>query len=253
MTYNLTAKEAQPAHWLHLNGTPDQILDRYCVSELLRGWPVYRDASEWKNYRECFADDAYVFSTWSGGLPIDDFIQSSKQSRANGDFVMHRENGILVDLNPSTNRAVGKMKATISQRFTDPATKVEYDVDCDARFIMWCIKKSLPRRAGNPVPGTGLGPRAISGGWKVQYVKLFYEKDKVVPVDGKNVPEFAKEELEKFPYGYRYLAAAQARAGKEVSADMPTLEDGERFWEMYRAMEEWLNGEDVPKRLGISR
>lgn len=63
MTYNLTAKEAQPAHWLHLNGTPDQILDRYCVSELLRGWPVYRDASEWKNYRECFADDAYVFSS----------------------------------------------------------------------------------------------------------------------------------------------------------------------------------------------
>ena len=65
MSYNVTAKETQPAHWLHLNGTPDQILDRYCVSELLRGWPVYRDASEWKNYRECFSDDAYVFTSTS--------------------------------------------------------------------------------------------------------------------------------------------------------------------------------------------
>ncbi|ODM16570.1 hypothetical protein SI65_08077 [Aspergillus cristatus] len=253
MPYNVTAKETQPAHWLHFNGTPDQILDRYCVSELLRGWPVYRDASEWKNYRECFSDDAYVFTTWSGGLPIDDFIESSKQCRANGDFLMHRENGILVDLNPSTNRAIGKMKATITQRFTDPATKAEYDVDCDARFIVWCLKVPLPPRAGYPVPGTGLGPRAISGGWKMQYVKLFYEKDKIVPVDGKNVPEFSREELEKFPYGYRYLGAAQARAGKKVEGDMPTLNEDERFWDMYRAMEEWLNGEDVPKRLGISR
>ena len=63
MSYNITAKETQPNTWLHLNGTPDQILDRYCVSELLKGWPVYRDASEWKNYRECFADDAYVFTS----------------------------------------------------------------------------------------------------------------------------------------------------------------------------------------------
>ena len=63
MSYNITAKETQPTTWLHLNGTPDQILDRYCVSELLKGWPVYRDASEWKNYRECFTDDAYVFTS----------------------------------------------------------------------------------------------------------------------------------------------------------------------------------------------
>lgn len=63
MPYNVTAKETQPTTWLHLNGTPDQILDRYCISELLKGWPVYRDASEWKNYRECFTDDAYVFTS----------------------------------------------------------------------------------------------------------------------------------------------------------------------------------------------
>lgn len=65
MPYNITAKETQPYTWLHQNGTPDQIFDRYCVSELLKGWPVYWDASEWKNYRSCFTDDAVVFTSES--------------------------------------------------------------------------------------------------------------------------------------------------------------------------------------------
>lgn len=79
MSYNITSKETQPTTWLHLNGTPDQILDRYCVSELINGWPVYRDASEWKNYRQCFADDAYVFTSKpflspSSPLPLSLFL-----------------------------------------------------------------------------------------------------------------------------------------------------------------------------------
>ena len=47
---------------------------------------------------------------------------------------MHRENGTLVDLNPVTGRAVGKMKATITQRFMFPEGAC--DVECDCRFIM---------------------------------------------------------------------------------------------------------------------
>lgn len=87
----------------------------------------------------------------------------------------------------------------------------------------------------------------------MQYVKLFYEKDKIVPVDGRSVPEFKTEELERFPYGYRYLGAAQARLGREVVKDLPTLREDEKFWDMYRAMEKWLNGEDVKGRLEISK
>ena len=74
------------------------------------------------------------------------------------------------------------MKATITHRFTFPESQL--DVDCDCRFIFFCEK------------------RAGSNEWKAKYVKLFYEKDKVVSVDGYTAPRFEAAELDKYPKGY---------------------------------------------------
>lgn len=49
----------------HINGTPEDLGDRLAVSELCKGWPVYRDSSEWKNYRDLFAEEAYVWTSES--------------------------------------------------------------------------------------------------------------------------------------------------------------------------------------------
>ena len=69
--YNITEKETQPNTYVHINGSIEDILDRYCVSELCKGWPVYRDASEWNNYRNIFAENgAFVFTSTSS-LPVD--------------------------------------------------------------------------------------------------------------------------------------------------------------------------------------
>lgn len=53
----------------HIDGTQQELLDRLAVAELCKGWPVYRDASEWKKYRSLFAEDAYV---WTGKLESGD-------------------------------------------------------------------------------------------------------------------------------------------------------------------------------------
>lgn len=145
---------------------------------------------------------------------------------------MHRENGTLVEFNPQTGRAVGKMKATITQRFRTTETAgspvLTYDVDCDCRYIFFCKRDP-----------------AQSDEWKVQFVKIIYEKDKVCPVDGKPVPDFPAEELEKYPSGYRYLGAAQARLGHHINTRLATLE--EPYWsKMYECMENWLEGLDDP-------
>ena len=148
---------------------------------------------------------------------------------------MHRENGTLVDLNPATSRAVGKMKATITQRFT--FGNITFDMECDCRFIFFCFK----------------APTSTSGGkreWKIQYSKLFYEKDKVVPVDGETVPTFTKEELNKYPVGYQYLGVAQAKLGHEILGGLPTL-NNQAFYDMYEAIEGWLQGKNVDELLQV--
>lgn len=45
---------------------------------------------------------------WGGFLSVDEFIRVSKEGRQRGDFIMHRENSTLVELNASKLHAIGK-------------------------------------------------------------------------------------------------------------------------------------------------
>ncbi|KAK1989112.1 catabolic 3-dehydroquinase [Colletotrichum cereale] len=194
----------------HVGGTPAELLDRLAVSELCKGWPT----------------------TWSGAQPIDDFIRISIEGGKMGASIMHRECGTLVELNPAAYRAIGKMKATITQRFKH-RDGFEYDVDCDCRFIFFCEKEKMD----------GAGDDDGWRDWKAAYVKLVYEKDKVVPVDGTSAPVFADEVLARYPTGYKYLGAAQSTLGYEIDTKLVTGQDPGSCEKMYQSMERWLAGE----------
>ncbi|KAI0541824.1 hypothetical protein GGR58DRAFT_455064 [Xylaria digitata] len=189
------------------------------------------------------ANNNLIYLAWSKRQSIDSFIEVSKKGKSRGDFIMHRECGTCVDLNPQTRRAVGKMKATITQRFTilgDPERGVEplvFDVDCDCRFQFFCLEQPAAHPGGAPE-------------WKVRYVKLIYDKDKVVPVDGKTSPTFSKDALRRCPEGYRYLGAAQHMLGHDIDEALPTIQGSEKgtaplsWLSMYEKMGQWLNGEE---------
>lgn len=194
----------------------------------------------------------------------------SKEGKAKGVFIQHRECGTLVELGPqpaesldvqgelddaggvstsakgngdtashggpvhvrSVRRAVGKMKATITQRFVNPDDGVEFDVDCDCRFIFFLEKVAAA------------GPAALPA-WRTVYVKLFYEKDKIVPADGHSAPKLTTDERkymhDVLPEGYRYLGVMQRRLGYAIDEKLPTPRNA--GWErMYKAMEVWLVG-----------
>ena len=168
-------------------------------------------------------------TAWTGGLHIDDFIKASKAGKARGDFIMHRECGTLVDLNPATNRAVGKMKTTITQRFQHEG--VPFDVDCDNEFVFFCLR--------------------TEHGWKARFFKVFYARDKLVMV-GPPTPDaveklarlFSKEELAKYPEGYQYLAVAQHNIGHPIEKKLPTWRN-DYYQKMYDCMQQWLEGKDT--------
>lgn len=66
-----TPKESHTKEYSHVNGTLAELVDRVAVSELCRGWCVYRDASEWTNFRSLFAKDgAYVWTSTSLTITI---------------------------------------------------------------------------------------------------------------------------------------------------------------------------------------
>ncbi|KAL7422388.1 hypothetical protein Q5752_003034 [Cryptotrichosporon argae] len=208
-----------------INGTDQEKLDRYAIRELVEGWPTHRDAQEWPRFRALFADDGYVFTTWSGGCHIDKFIEVSKEGFKNGERIMHQCLGTTTEL--AGARAVAKLKTQITQRFELPAADghgtVEVDVECQNRFTFLVEK--------------------VNGEWKTAYYKVFYEKDKMIPVDPRQLPRLDDAQLASMPYGYRYLGYCQAQLGHPVLKDLP-LAKGEESDRLYEAHIAWLAGKD---------
>ena len=140
---------------------------------------------------------------------------------------MHRCHGCTTDINEGGTRAVTKLKATITQRFT--VEDVEFDVEADCRFCFFFEK--------------------ADGRWGARLVRHWYEKDKVIPVNPARVPEIDEERARQYPPGYRYLAYFQeATMGVKVLGDMPGhrrhvgTPNFEKHDLLYWQAKDWLEG-----------
>jgi hypothetical protein len=150
-----------------------------------------------------------------------------------GAFIMHRIHGSTTDINPAGTRAVTKMKATITQRFEFPGD-ILCDAESDCRF---CFFWSKDPQTGN---------------WGADFVRHWYEKDKLIPVNPNRVPELDEERLRRYPSGYRYLAYCQEETmGVKVSLDMPGHRregenvNGKKHDLLYWQAKAWVEGEEV--------
>lgn len=98
------------------------------------------------------------------------------------------------------------MKATITQRFLLGGCEVDAEADCRFLFL-W-----------HRVSNTSTGQHE----WKAKYVRHWYEKDKLIPVDPRRCPDIDDNLLQSFPPGYRYLAYCQEKVmGVKVDKDLP--------------------------------
>ncbi|THC89614.1 hypothetical protein EYZ11_010946 [Aspergillus tanneri] len=122
------------------------------------------------------------------------------------------------------------MKTTITQRFQIDGCEVDADADC--RFCFFWEK--------------------AGGRWGARFVKHWYEKDKLIPVDPRMIPTLDDEKLKEYPTGYRYLAYCQEiTMGVKVMLDMPSHRrdgdnlNGQKHDALYWQCKDWVEGRNV--------
>ncbi|PVH69069.1 PEP2-like protein [Cadophora sp. DSE1049] len=221
---------SRPDNAIRNNGPSDLALERYKLRELAEGWPMYRDSCEWENFKSIFHPDAFIYTTWTGRIHHLEFIKVSMAGMDEGAFIHHRCHGATTDINLEATRAVTKLKATITQRFDLEGCEVDAESDC--RFAFFFEK--------------------WEGEWRAKYVRHWYEKDKMIPVNPNKVPIVDEKRLAGFPVGYRYLSYCQeVTLGIKIILDMPGHRrendnpNGKKHNLLYWQCKQWVDGEDI--------
>lgn len=157
-------------------------------------------------------------------------MEVSKAGMDKGAFIMHRCHGVTTDITPDGTRAITKLKASITQRFTIDGCDVDAETDC--RF-WFCFEK-------------------VDGRWGARFVRHWYEKDKLIPVNPNKIPRVDEEKLNSYPEGYKCLAYCQELTmGVKVLMDMPGHRRhvgtvcGEKHDLLYKLSKDWLDGKTI--------
>jgi len=198
-------------------GTAEEIRqDKADIREVLENWIIFRDSALWDKFKTVWHDDGYMMATWFQGTAAE-FIKVSQAGFERGVSIMHFLGGTNIEL--AGNRAITMTKMTISQRA--PVHDVVVDVLCSGRFYDFFEKRD--------------------GRWAIVLRRLFYEKDRMDPVDPSQTVKLEQDLLNSFPIGYRHLAYLQTKAGFTLKKDMPGLR-GPEADALYAHGKNWLAG-----------
>ena len=193
--------------------------ERLVIRELIENWALWRDALMWDRFRTVWHPEGQMWATWFQGS-YEDFIRVNKEGYARGVRILHLLGGSSIDV--KGRRAIAQTKMTISQRA--PVEGVVCDVVCTGRFYDFLEKRK--------------------GRWGLVLRRLFYEKDRLDPVDPGATLKLDPTLLARFPIGYRHLAYLQTKIGYKVKDDMPGL-DGPEAEALYARGAAWLTGKPL--------
>jgi len=195
----------------------ENLAESSAIREVIENWVVWRDSGDWERFRSVWHDDGYMMATWFQGT-AEEFIRVSREGWERGVSILHLLGGTSIDV--AGERAIAQTKMTISQRAR--VHDVEVDVLCTGRFYDF-----FERRKGR---------------WGIVLRRLFYEKDRMDPVDPSATLKLDAKILERYPVGYRHLAYLQQGIGYPVRTDMPGLK-GPEADALYAKGKGWLAGE----------
>jgi len=195
----------------------DDLMEALEIRTVVDNWVLWRDAGDWERFRTVWHKEGYMMATWFQG-PFEEFIRVNKEGWDKGVSILHLLGGTSVEVKGA--RAIAQTKMTISQRA--PVHGVLVDVLCTGRFYDFFEKRK--------------------GRWAIVLRRLFYEKDRMDPVDPSKTVQLDPDILAQFPEGYQHLAYLQSGLGFKVKTDMPGLR-GPEAAALYAKGKKWLAGE----------
>ena len=196
-----------------------RMLDTLAIKEVVENWAVFRDSGDWERFRTVWHEDGIMMATWFQGT-FEEFIRVNQEGWNKGVSILHLLGGTSVEI--AGARAIAQTKMTISQRA--PVHGVVVDVLCTGRFYDFFEKRK--------------------DRWAIVLRRLFYEKDRMDPVDPSKTVHLDPNILAKFPEGYRHLAYLQTNIGFAVRTDLPGLK-GPEVEALYNRGKQWLAGEPL--------
>jgi hypothetical protein len=188
--------------------------DALAIKEVVENWAVFRDSGDWERFRTVWHKEGYMMATWFQG-PFEEFIRVNKEGWDKGVSILHLLGGTSVEV--KAKRAIAQTKMTISQRA--PVHGVLVDVLCTGRFYDFFEKRK--------------------NRWAIVLRRLFYEKDRMDPVDPSKTVQLDPDILAQFPEGYQHLAYLQSGLGFKVKTNMPGLR-GPDADALYAQGKKWL-------------
>jgi hypothetical protein len=135
-----------------------RMLDTLTIKEVVENWAVFRDSGDWERFRTVWHEDGIMMATWFQGT-FEEFIRVNQEGWNKGVSILHLLGGTSVEI--AGARAIAQTKMTISQRA--PVHGVVVDVLCTGRFYDFFEKRK--------------------DRWAIVLRRLFYEKDRMDPVD----------------------------------------------------------------------
>ena len=135
-----------------------RMLDTLAIKEVVENWAVFRDSGDWERFRTVWHEEGIMMATWFQG-PFEEFIRVNQEGWNKGVSILHLLGGTSVEI--AGTRAIAQTKMTISQRA--PVHGVLVDVLCTGRFYDFFEKRN--------------------DRWAIVLRRLFYEKDRMDPVD----------------------------------------------------------------------
>jgi hypothetical protein len=192
------------------------LLDHAAIRQLLQSWGFWRDDGMWERLEGAYAPDGVMTTGASSGTAAQ-FVAFSREFAQRANIRAQHFVGAS-DVEVHGDRALGQTRVMILLR--GMLHGVEVDVTVFARFYDRLIR--------------------LADGWRILERRPIYERDRIDTVVPGMQLVLDRNELERYPEGYRHMAylnnaAGIARTSRNLTcsgdrAELQTLLDAGHAW-----------------------